>query len=260
MICRICGASAWTPVIEVEDVRFRTTERAFPIVRCEDCGVLATRDGEDYVDPAPFYPPGYGAFVEEPVPAGSALPRRSHLRGFPHAATGRGSWQARVDRSPGRRVLDVGCGSGKHAAHLRDSFGWTLVGIEPNAQGVAALQGRGYREVKGTAPADVLVVLGAASRTTLSAAVEEDLSRHINPVDTSVFDASSRDTPNDASESRPPGIGREGDLILYLLDPATQRSLWRASSSGAASTPGEALRKARSAYRGMVSKLPMAKD
>lgn len=124
---------------------------------------------------------------------------------------------------------------------------------------VGALEGRGYREVKGNEPADVLVVLGAASRTTLSSAVEEDMSRHINPVDTSVFDASNRDTPNDAAESRPPGIGREGDLILYLLDPATQRSLWRASSSGAASTPGEALRKARSVYRSMVNKLPAAK-
>jgi len=124
---------------------------------------------------------------------------------------------------------------------------------------VGALQARGYREVKGSEPADVLVVLGAASRTTLSPAVEEDLSKHINPVNTSVFDASSGDTPTDAAVSRPPGIGREGDLILYLLDPATQRSLWRASSSGAASTPGEALRKARSAYRSMVNKLPTAK-
>ncbi len=129
---------------------------------------------------------------------------------------------------------------------------------ELRSAAVGALQGRGYREVTGNEPADVWIVLGAASRTTMSAAVEQDLSKHINPVDTSVFDASSRDTPNEAADERPPGIGREGDLILYLLDPATQRSLWRASSSGAASTPGEALRKAQSVYRGMVRKLPAA--
>ncbi|HMN43989.1 MAG TPA: DUF4136 domain-containing protein [Povalibacter sp.] len=132
------------------------------------------------------------------------------------------------------------------------------IASELRAAAVGALQGRGYREVTGSEPADVLVVLGAAARTTMTEAVEEDLSKHINPVNTSVFDASSGDTPSDASAPRPPGIGREGDLILYILDPATQRSLWRASSSGAASTPGEALRKARSAYRSMVNKLPMA--
>jgi len=102
-------------------------------------------------------------------------------------------------------------------------------------------------------------VLGAASRTTLTPAVEEDLSKHINPVDTDVFNASSGESPTAAAEDRPPGVGREGDLILYLLDPATKRSLWRASSSGAASTPGEALRKASSAYRAMVRKLPEAR-
>lgn len=130
---------------------------------------------------------------------------------------------------------------------------------ELRSAAVGALQGRGYREVSGSESPDVLVVLGAAARTTMSPAVEEDLSKHINPVNTSVFDGSSGDTPNAAGEGRPPsGIGREGDLILYIIDPATQRSLWRASSSGAATTPGEALRKARSAYRAMVRKLPAA--
>ncbi|HEY6641208.1 DUF4136 domain-containing protein [Povalibacter sp.] len=122
---------------------------------------------------------------------------------------------------------------------------------------VGALQGRGYQEVAGAEPADVLIVLGAAGRTTMSAAVEEDLSKHINPVNTDVFEGGI-DTPTAVAEDRPPGVGREGDLILYILDPATQRSLWRASSSGAASTPGEALRKAQSVYRSMVRKLPVA--
>ncbi len=134
------------------------------------------------------------------------------------------------------------------------------IASELRAAAVGALQGRGYREVTGSEPADVLIVLGAAGRTTMSSAVEEDLSRHINPVDTSVFDASSGATPNEAAGDRPPGVGREGDLILYILDPATQRSLWRASSSGAASTPGEAQRKARSVYRSMVGKLPQVRE
>lgn len=137
----------------------------------------------------------------------------------------------------------------------------TKVSTELRAAAVNALQSRGYREVTGPqAKADVLVVLGAISRTTMTAATEEDLSRHIRPVDTSVFDASGSDAPaTNAVSDRPPGVGREGDLILYLLDPATQRSLWRASSSGSASSPGEALRKARATYRAMVRKLPQAR-
>lgn len=132
------------------------------------------------------------------------------------------------------------------------------VSTELRAAAVGALQSRGYREVSGSEQPDVLVVLGAASRTTMTSAVEQDLSKHINPVNTSVFDGSTGDAPAPVGEQRPPGIGREGDLILYLLDPATQKSLWRASSSGAATTPGEALRKARSTYRSMVRQLPQA--
>lgn len=133
------------------------------------------------------------------------------------------------------------------------------VSKELRAAAVSALQGRGYREVSGSEQPDVLVVLGAASRTTMTPAVEQDLSKHINPVNTSVFDGSGGGAPTPVGgEQRPPGIGREGDLILYLIDPATQKSLWRASSSGAATTPGEALRKARSTYRAMVRQLPQA--
>jgi hypothetical protein len=62
-----------------------------------------------------------------------------------------------------------------------------------------------------------------------------------------------------ADQDRQLGIGREGDLILYLLDPKTQRTVWRASSSGSATTPAEALRKVRATYRAMVQKLPPAK-
>ena len=56
----------------------------------------------------------------------------------------------------------------------------------------------------------------------------------------------------------PAGTGREGDLILYLLDPKTQKVMWRASSNGAATTPSEALRSARATYAAMVAKLPRA--
>ena len=123
---------------------------------------------------------------------------------------------------------------------------------------VSALQGRGYREVGPNDAADVLVVLGAISRPTVQTGVEEDQSRRLNQVDTSVFDGSTTEPPPAIGGGEPTGYSREGDLILYLLDPATQRSLWRANATGSASSSGEALRKAKSTYRAMVRQLPQA--
>jgi hypothetical protein len=118
---------------------------------------------------------------------------------------------------------------------------------------VSALEKRGYQEAT---DADVLVALGAISRPLLP---EENGpgGSGLHPVDTSVLDAGRPFTPN-ASEIPPSGVGREGDLMLSLRDAKTKRALWQASSNGAATTPAEALRKARSTYAAMVAKLPKA--
>lgn len=124
-----------------------------------------------------------------------------------------------------------------------------------HAAAVDALQARGYKQAS---PADVVVVLGAVSRAT-PPAEEEEAKRTIKAVDTRVLEPGRTDMPTAADQDRRLGVGREGDLILYLLDPKTQRTVWRASSSGSASTPAEALRKARATYRAMVQQLPPAR-
>ena len=117
----------------------------------------------------------------------------------------------------------------------------------------SALTERGYRE---STDADVLVSLGAVSRPTF----EDVGSSHDSPirnVDPSVVEAG-RPPVVPTSDIGPSGIGREGDLFLYLLDPKTKRVVWRASTSGSATTPSEAKRKARATYGAMVAKLPKA--
>jgi hypothetical protein len=121
---------------------------------------------------------------------------------------------------------------------------------------VSALNGRGYQESR---DADVLVTLGAISRPTLNEDAQASSSGGLRAVDTSVLDAG-RPIGTQGSEIMPAGTGREGDLILYLLDPKTQKVIWRASSNGAATTPSEALRSARATYAAMVAKLPRAAD
>lgn len=115
----------------------------------------------------------------------------------------------------------------------------------------SALKKRGYQEA---ADADVLVGLAAMSRPTLSD--ESGSAGGLHHVDTTVLDAGRPSSPT--SEIPPSGVGREGDLMMSLRDAKTGKSLWAASSNGAASTPAEALRKARSSYAAMAAKLPKA--
>jgi hypothetical protein len=116
----------------------------------------------------------------------------------------------------------------------------------------SALEKRGYHAA---ADADVLVDLAAMSRPTLSD--ESSSSSGLHHVDTTVLDPS-RPLSSTASEIPPSGVGREGDLMLSLRDAKTGKALWAASSNGAASTPAEALRKARSTYAAIAAKLPKA--
>jgi hypothetical protein len=119
------------------------------------------------------------------------------------------------------------------------------------AAATSALEKRGYHEATN---ADVLVALAAMSRPTLPE--ESASSGGLHPVDTSVLDAGRPVSPT--AEIPPSGVGREGDLMMSLRDAKTGKSLWQATSNGAASTPAEALRRARSAYAAMAAKLPKA--
>ena len=128
------------------------------------------------------------------------------------------------------------------------------ISSELRSAAVSALEERGYGEA---ADADVLVALAALSRPTLDAQAESSSGSPLHHVDTSVLDSGQPITPPQ-SEFLPGDAGREGDLQLSLLDPKTRRAVWQASATGAATTPAEALRKARATYAAMVAKLPKA--
>jgi hypothetical protein len=120
---------------------------------------------------------------------------------------------------------------------------------------VSALEQRGYQEVSGDA--DMLVSLAAISRPKLSDEPANGGATPWHPVDTSSDPGRLFGPPG--SDISPSGVGREGDLMLNLLDPKTQRVVWSASATGAATTPSEALRHARATYAAMVEKLPKVK-
>lgn len=115
---------------------------------------------------------------------------------------------------------------------------------------VAALTERGYREAK---PGDVWVVIGVVTRDA-SPTRDQESARGINQVATDM----SRPELALPDTSQAPYYGREGDLILYLLDTKTEKTLWRASSTGTAGSPSEAITQARATFKAMAEKLPMA--
>lgn len=121
-----------------------------------------------------------------------------------------------------------------------------------HAAAASALEKRGYREAT---DADVLVGLSAMSRPVFPE--ETGSAGGLHHVDTTVLDAG-RPFNEPSSETPPSGVGREGDLMLSLRDAKTGKALWSASSNGSASTPSEALRKAKSTYAAMAAKLPKA--
>ena len=130
------------------------------------------------------------------------------------------------------------------------------VGKELRDAAVAAMQSRGYREAT---PGDVQITLGAVSRTTIADTSDPEARPHITRVDTSVLSPGSDSRAQQSDrDPLPAGVGREGDLVLYILDPATKRVIWRASASGSATTASEAVSKAKATYRAMVEKLPAA--
>ena len=116
----------------------------------------------------------------------------------------------------------------------------------------SALKSRGYREAT---DADVLVSLSGAARPALSD--ESGSASGLHHVDTTVLDPN-RPIGSTSYEIAPSGVGREGDLLMTLRDAKSGKTLWAAASNGAASTPAQGVRKARSAYAAMADKLPKA--
>jgi SAM-dependent methyltransferase len=125
--CALCGESRSEPICRLSDRLYRTTGETFALVSCRGCG-LARLDPPP-ANPSLHYPAGYW---HEPA-ALETIYRRLVLRdhvGFVRRALG-----------SGRRVLDVGCGSGFFLSELRPAY---AVGLDASTR-AAALAWRRHR-------------------------------------------------------------------------------------------------------------------
>jgi SAM-dependent methyltransferase len=125
--CAICGADVWRP--HFQGLIDHLTGERFDVERCGGCAVLATRPPPPADQVGRFYPPRY--------------------RGNRHAFTGglrdalrRRAVEARFPKGFRGRLLDVGCGSGAFARHMR-ARGWDVAATEIDAGTVERLRADG---------------------------------------------------------------------------------------------------------------------
>lgn len=110
--CMACGANAQRPVLTIDDT--------FSLVRCGDCGLVATFPPVPPGEIGRYYPPSYygensrrfNALLEGLIP----FFRNRRARAIEKFA-------------PKGRILDVGCGRGILPALMRDR-GWDVHGLE----------------------------------------------------------------------------------------------------------------------------------
>ena len=150
MICEICHSDAWQPVADVPDVRYGRDDVCYHVVRCSNCYVMATMEGNVIVNPWSHYPEQYGAFTAPVVTGKPRIPSRTRLPIFKHAITGRLSWLDHVSLEPNQRVLEVGCGTGRISSYLKAALDWDMTGIEPNPEAAAIARDAGLNVYTGT--------------------------------------------------------------------------------------------------------------
>jgi 2-polyprenyl-3-methyl-5-hydroxy-6-metoxy-1,4-benzoquinol methylase len=130
--------------------RLITGDGPFAVMECVDCEYGLTLPQLSEEELAPYYPREYFDFWGY-----SGQPGKNPLQRLLERSR---SWRAEraYGRPPyalpgvsGRRMLDVGCGSGDLLAHFAKQ-GWEIYGIDPSASAVEAAARRGARVHQGT--------------------------------------------------------------------------------------------------------------
>lgn len=139
--CPLCGAEESTLVATGTDYEYGTIDTECRVVRCGDCAL-------EYLDPRPaesalevIYPSNYYSFTGEDEGRGLV----AWLRGI--WEKGKAKQYARHLRPGAQRVLDLGCGSGRFLAMMRDAGpeGLELWGIDLDERAVEAARAQGFR-------------------------------------------------------------------------------------------------------------------
>jgi len=139
--CPVCRATEASPFLAGCRERLLDLPDEFSLVRCDACGLvrLNPRPTPDAI--GAYYPAEYLPFGAEMLPPSGGLKRllQSTLRRVYEWRQGGPPYQ--LVGAPGRRVLDVGCGTGWFLDRFTTT-GWEAWGVELNAAAAAKARGR----------------------------------------------------------------------------------------------------------------------
>lgn len=117
--CPMCFSRSHVAV-----TRLKSRSRPFQVVQCRDCGLLRTDPWPILEDQSLLYGEGYAPYRESHK-ADRPIRRRRWTLKDPYEFAPYG----------GRRLLDVGCGSGEYLQRMR-RLGWTVFGMDMSAAAV----------------------------------------------------------------------------------------------------------------------------
>lgn len=128
--CSACGS---------DRMESAAAKRACRLWRCEFCGTLTVWPQPSEAELADLYSKSRGYFATAAVDLAATSP--AGARSVHDRLTAAGV--------PGRRILDVGCGSGQLIYHLQN-LGWHVRGVDLNADAMACARDNGLDVITGS--------------------------------------------------------------------------------------------------------------
>jgi SAM-dependent methyltransferase len=127
--CGICGSELGVPIFLAYDKNFKTTDRVFKIIECQECGVSQTLPLPDFSELIQYYP-----HIYYPTGPASEMYYKNHIERFQIDKLKMIQSYSRIGK-----LLDIGCGVG-HFIRTALNNGYEAEGVEFSE--VAAVVGR----------------------------------------------------------------------------------------------------------------------
>lgn len=126
--CPICGSADCVTVVSSHD-RLTKLPGEYRVVRCTGCGLMRTNPRPSATTIAYYYPDDYSPFQKRESQSTEAKGARGILGRLSNKIFQFNT--AKIPEMTGRRMLEVGCGSGRYLAAMK-ARGWSVAGVEPS--------------------------------------------------------------------------------------------------------------------------------
>jgi 2-polyprenyl-3-methyl-5-hydroxy-6-metoxy-1,4-benzoquinol methylase len=144
MICNICKNTTFRNLFRIQDLKHRTTKDKFLLRRCLRCSIIIVTKNGYQVDGSMYYPQQYSAYKKI-----KQIQDNYKILPF-NIVKGRMGWTKMFKLQEKHKILDIGCGNGRHMAYLKRKYNVDVVGIELNQKAVAVGKNAGLNIFHGS--------------------------------------------------------------------------------------------------------------